>query len=57
MSLVSLIIAVAVLIAAWYILEYFAPDPLIAKLCKLGIFVVALIIVIRFVLPLAGLSF
>jgi hypothetical protein len=57
MSIMNLIIAVAVLIIAWMIIERFSPDPLITKICQIGIFVVALLLVLKLVLPLAGVSF
>jgi hypothetical protein len=57
MSIMNLIIAVAVLIIAWMIIERFSPDPLITKIAQIGIFVVALLLVLKLVLPLAGVSF
>jgi hypothetical protein len=57
MSIINLIIAVAVLIIAWMIIERFSPDPLITKIAQIGIFVVALLLVLKLVLPLAGVSF
>jgi hypothetical protein len=57
MSIMNLIIAVAVLIIAWMIIERFSPDPLITKICQIGIFVVALLLVLKLLLPLAGVSF
>jgi hypothetical protein len=57
MSFVNIIIAVAVLIVAWLIIERFSPDPLITKICQIAIFVIALIMILKLVLPLAGVSF
>jgi uncharacterized membrane protein len=57
MSIMNLIIAVAVLIIAWMIIERFSPDPLITKIAQIGIFVVALLLVLKLLLPLAGVSF
>ena len=56
-GLVSLIIAVAVLLVAWWITARFSPDPLITKIVQVVLFVIALLLVIRTVLPMAGLSF
>jgi hypothetical protein len=57
MSIINLVIAVAVLIIAWMIIERFSPDPLITKICQIGIFVIALLLILKLVLPLAGVSF
>jgi hypothetical protein len=57
MSFVNIIIAVAVLIIAWMIIDRFSPDPLITKICQIAIFVVALLLILKLVLPLAGVSF
>jgi hypothetical protein len=57
MSFVNIIIAVAVLIVAWMVIERFSPDPLITKIAQIVIFVVALLMVLKLVLPLAGVSF
>jgi len=56
-GIVQLIIAIAVLLIAWFIVARFSPDPLITKIAQIAIFVIALLIVIRMVLPMAGLSF
>jgi hypothetical protein len=56
-GLTSIIIAVAVLLVAWWITERFSPDPLITKIVQVIIFVIALVLVLRLVLPMAGLSF
>jgi hypothetical protein len=56
-ALVNIIIAIAVLLVAWWIAERFSPDPLITKIVQVIIFVIALLLVIKMVLPLAGLSF
>jgi len=55
-GIVNLIIAIAVLIAAWWVVQRFSPDPLITKLAQLLIFVVAVVIVLKMVLPLAGMG-
>jgi hypothetical protein len=57
MSFINIIIAVAVLIVAWLIIERFSPDPLITKICQIAIFVIALLMILKLVLPLAGVSF
>jgi hypothetical protein len=57
MSFVNIIIAVAVLIVAWMIIDRFSPDPLITKICQIAIFVIALLLILKLVLPLAGVSF
>jgi len=56
MSLINLIVAVAVLIIAWLIVGRFSPDPLLTKICQVVIFVVALVLVLKLVLPLVGMS-
>ncbi len=53
---VQLIIIACVLIAAWFVIERFSPDPLITKLCQIAIFVIALIVIVMKVLPLVGIS-
>lgn len=56
-GIVQLIIACAVLIIAWYITERFSPDPLLTKIVQIVIFVVALILIFKLLLPLVGVSF
>jgi hypothetical protein len=56
-GLTSLIIAVAVLLVAWWITQRFSPDPLLTKIVQVIIFVIALVLVIRLVMPMAGLAF
>ncbi len=51
----ALIIIVALLIGAWFVVERFSPDPLITKLCQIALFIVAIWVVIAKLLPLAGL--
>jgi hypothetical protein len=55
-GLVNLIIAIAVCIVAWLCIQRFSPDPLITKIAQIIIFVVICVIVLRLVLPLAGVS-
>lgn len=55
--IVQLVIIVCVLIAAWFVIERFSPDPLVTKLCQIGIFILALIVVVTKVLPMVGVSF
>lgn len=55
-SLFALIVVVALLIAAWFVVERFSPDPLVTKLCQIGIFLVALYVVIMKLLPMAGIG-
>jgi hypothetical protein len=54
---VQLIIIVCVLIAAWFVVERFSPDPLVTKLRQILIFVLALIVIVTKLLPLVGVSF
>lgn len=56
-SLVNLIVILAVLIVAWLVVARFSPDPLITKIAQIIIFVIALVVVLRMILPLAGVSF
>jgi uncharacterized membrane protein YwzB len=55
-GLVNLIIIIAVLICAWWVIQRFSPDPLITKIAQVIIFVVAVVVVLRMVLPLAGIN-
>ena len=55
-GLVNLIIIIAVLIVAWMVVARFSPDPLITKIAQIIIFVVAVVIVLRMILPLAGIN-
>lgn len=54
-SLFGLILIVAVLIVAWFVIERFSPDPLITKICQVVIFLVALFVIVKRLLPLAGI--
>lgn len=56
-GIIQLMIAVAVLIVAWLVVARFSPDPLITKIAQIVIFIIALVLVLRMVLPLAGVSF
>ncbi len=56
-ALVSIIIAVAILLVAWFVCERFSPDPLITKIVQIIIFVIALMLVITKLLPMVGVSF
>ena len=56
-TLVSLIIVICILIVAWLVVERFSPDPLITTICKIIIFIVALLVVIQKLLPMVGVSF
>lgn len=55
-ALWTIIVAVVVLIIAWVLVERFAPDPTLAWLGKIVIFLVAVWIVIFKVLPMIGIS-
>jgi hypothetical protein len=55
-GLLNLIIVLAVLIVAWLVIVRFSPDPLITKICQIIIFVIALVVVLKMVLPLAGIG-
>ena len=57
MDLVGLIIIVAVLLIAWVLVERFSPDATITYICKIVIFVVALLVIIQKLLPAVGVSF
>ncbi len=56
-TLVTLIIAVCILIVAWFVVERFSPDPLITKICQIIIFVIALLLIVQKLLPMVGVSF
>ncbi len=56
-ALVSLLIAVCVLICIWFVVERFSPDELITKIAKIIIFVLALLLVVKLLLPMVGVSF
>jgi hypothetical protein len=56
-GLINLLIVLCVLLVAWFITERFSPDPLITKIVQIILFVIALVVVLRMVLPLAGVSF
>lgn len=51
-TLFSLIIIVAVLVVIWWVLVRFSPDPLITKIGQVIIFIVALWLIIKKLLPL-----
>ena len=53
-TFMSLIIAVAILIIAWFVCERFSPDPLITKIVQVILFVIALYLVVTKLLPLVG---
>lgn len=52
-SLFAVIVIVCFLIVAWYVLVRFSPDPLITKIGQVVIFLIALYLVIKKLLPLA----
>jgi branched-subunit amino acid ABC-type transport system permease component len=56
-TLVTLIIAVCILIVAWFVIERFSPDPLITKICQIIIFVIALLLIVQKLLAMVGVSF
>ena len=56
-GLIHLLIVLSVLIVGWLVVQRALPDPLITKIAQIIIFVVAVIVVLRMVLPLAGVSF
>jgi hypothetical protein len=55
-AFVEIIIAVAILIVAWLVVERFSPDGLITKICQIIIFVIALLLVLTKLLPMVGVS-
>jgi hypothetical protein len=57
MGILQLILAVAVLLIAWVLVERFSPDATIAYICKIVIFVFALILILKLLLPLIGVGF
>lgn len=52
--LVPVIIIIAVALILWYVVERFAPDPLIKKICQIVIFVVVLVVMLTKLLPMIG---
>lgn len=56
-TLINLIIVLCVLIVAWMVAVRFSPDPLITKIVQIVIFVIALVVILKMILPLAGVSF
>lgn len=54
-SLVHIIIAIAVLIVAWLVVERFSPDPLITQIAKIVIFVAALVLILYALVPMVHL--
>ena len=54
---VRLIVTVAILLAACIIADHFSPHPLLTQLVKIALFVIALIVVVSMVLPMAGVRF
>jgi hypothetical protein len=55
-GLIQLVIALGVLIIAWLITERFSPDPLITRIVQIILFVIALIVIFKLLLPLVGVS-
>ena len=55
--LVGLIVTVCILIVAWFVVERFSPDPLVTKICQVIIFIIALLLIVQKLLPMAGVSF
>jgi hypothetical protein len=53
-ALIQLIVAIAVLIICWIVIERFSPDPTITFICKIVIFVIALILCLKLLLPMVG---
>jgi len=56
-QLIQLVVAVAILLIAWWCVERFSPDPLITKICQVIIFVLALAVIVTKILPMVGVSF
>lgn len=56
-AILSVVIICCLLLAAWFVVERFSPDPLVTKLCQIAIFVIAVYLVVVKLLPLAGVSF
>jgi hypothetical protein len=55
-GLIQLVVALGVLIIAWLITERFSPDPLITRVVQIILFVIALIVIFKLLLPLVGVS-
>lgn len=53
---VKLLIGIAVLIIAWLVVQRFSPDPLITKIMQIVIFVIAMVLILTMLLPLAGVN-
>jgi Co/Zn/Cd efflux system component len=56
-TLVSLVIALGALLIIWYVAQRFSPDPLITKIVQVVVFILAILVLIKLVLPLVGVSF
>lgn len=54
-ALFIVIVAVAILIVIWFFVERFSPDPLVTKICQVLIFILALYVIVKQLLPLAGI--
>ena len=55
--LIKLVVAVAILLIAWFITERFSPDPLVTKIVQVVLFLIALFLIVKFLLPAVGVSF
>jgi len=51
-----LAIIACALVAAWFVVDRFSPDPLVTKLCQIAIFIIALYVIVMQLLPMAGIS-
>lgn len=54
-GIINLIIVLAVLLVAWYVAARFSPDALLTKIVQIVIFVIALIVILKWALPLVGI--
>ncbi len=55
-ALFQIIIALCVLLVAWWCLERFSPDALITRIGQVIIFLIALFVIITRILPMVGIS-
>lgn len=53
-AFVEVIVVCAILIAAWFVNERFSPDPLLTKLVQIALFVIAIIVIVKQLLPALG---
>ena len=52
--LIPLLVILGVCLILWFVVERFSPDPLISQICKIIIFLVAIVAVLTKLLPMLG---